>query len=293
MKIAILSDIHGNIVAFNKVIEDAKKNGVKKYVILGDMLTDFPATNEIIDKIREITPHVIRGNRENYLLEYEKTKQDDKWKKIQNSSVSYYYHKLRRDNIEYIKSLQENLSLNFEGVKVKAVHGSPYRISQLLYFHDLALVNKVFEDLQEDLLVYGHNHEITEYREKNKKVILQSGPIGMHNNQLNIPQYAIINCNNGRFTIEKRQVAYDKEELKRVIKNSDILSTKAKTWQNLCFYCIATGKDIRTSFIRDAKLLMEEKYKGIIQEGIYQDFITIDDDIYLKLSKEYEKYFLL
>lgn len=107
MKIAILSDIHGNIVALNEVLKDAESQNVDKYIVLGDIITDFPAGNEVIEKIKELTPYVIKGNREQYLLNYEKTKNCKHWKTIQNTSLIYHYHILNDENKEYIRSLPE------------------------------------------------------------------------------------------------------------------------------------------------------------------------------------------
>ena len=41
MKIAVLSDIHGNEYAFDAVCDDIKKQSVDKVLILGDLITDF------------------------------------------------------------------------------------------------------------------------------------------------------------------------------------------------------------------------------------------------------------
>lgn len=145
IKIAVLSDIHGNSVALDALIEDAKKNNVDEYIVAGDLITDFPGTNEVIDKVRSLTTYVVRGNRESYILDYERTKESDKWKTMQNSNFVYFYNSLTKDNLEYIKSLPETISLNFNGLKVKVVHGSPYNISELTYLDDKELIKKFVE----------------------------------------------------------------------------------------------------------------------------------------------------
>ena len=68
MRIAVLSDIHANIVALEEVLKDAKEQKVDEYIVLGDIITDLPFTNETIDIIKELTPYVIKGNREEYLI---------------------------------------------------------------------------------------------------------------------------------------------------------------------------------------------------------------------------------
>lgn len=177
MKIAVLSDIHGNILALEEAIKDAKLEGAEKYIILGDMITDLPFTNIVIDRIKELTPFVVKGNREQYLLNYEQTKEDKKWTTLQNTSVKCYYDRLTEENKEYIRNLPEQLILEFEGVKIRAVHGLPYNISELLYF-DTPLMDKVFKELEESVLIYGHNHEEAGYDIRDEKIVVQVRGIG-------------------------------------------------------------------------------------------------------------------
>lgn len=292
MKVAVLSDIHGNIVAFMQAIKDANTQGVKEYIILGDLITDLPFTNEIIDQIKELTPYVIKGNREQYLLNYEKTKEDKKWKSLQNKSVICYYDQLREDNKQYIRKLPEQLVLEFEGVKIRAVHGSVNNISELLYFNTPCM-DKVFKELEEDILVYGHNHENADYQIKHNKIVEQVGTLGMHNNQIGKPQYTILDCKNGMVEVQMRTIEYNKERLKEEIQKAGGVYPEARIWQNLCYYNLVTGKDIRWTFCKMAEQEMILKYKENYPKGLDSHFVSFDDDVYLKVAKEYEQYFLL
>ena len=49
MKIAVLSDIHGNYIALKKCIIDAKEHNVDRYVFLGDYLGEFPYPHRTLD----------------------------------------------------------------------------------------------------------------------------------------------------------------------------------------------------------------------------------------------------
>lgn len=292
MKIAVLSDIHGNVVALEEALKDAKLQGVDEYIVLGDIITDFPFTNEIIDKIKQLTTYVIKGNREEYLLHYEQTKNDKIWKTLQHNSVCCYYNYLRNDNKDYIRNLPEQLILEFEGVKIKAVHGSPDSITELLYF-DTPRMNEVFDNLQEDVLLYGHNHRVAEHEEKNGKIVVQVGALGMHNNALGKSQYTILTCEKGKVKIEPRTINYDINTLKEKIQKNGGMYKESKMWQNLCYCTIATGHDIRKEFCKVAKQEMLQKYEGNLPEGIGKNFNSFDDDVYIKVSHQFEKYILL
>ena len=71
IKIAIISDVHGNCVALKRVLEDAEKSGAEEYVFLGDLVNDFPMGNETLELVKSKTENVLRGNKEQYLIELE------------------------------------------------------------------------------------------------------------------------------------------------------------------------------------------------------------------------------
>ena len=69
-KIAILSDIHGNITALEAVIADAKNQGVSEYWLLGDIFLPGPGANDLVALLKglPITASV-RGNWDDCVLE--------------------------------------------------------------------------------------------------------------------------------------------------------------------------------------------------------------------------------
>lgn len=62
-KAAILSDIHGNLHMLLKALDICKDQGVERYIILGDMVTDGPDSLGVLEVISNLTDDVIRGNR--------------------------------------------------------------------------------------------------------------------------------------------------------------------------------------------------------------------------------------
>jgi predicted phosphodiesterase len=63
MRVALLSDIHSNLEALEAVIEDARKNSVTHFVILGDTVGYGPNPEECIKTVRNLNPRfVVMGN---------------------------------------------------------------------------------------------------------------------------------------------------------------------------------------------------------------------------------------
>jgi len=62
MKLALISDIHGNLEALNAVLKEIKKRKVKKVFCLGDIVDYGANSNECVDLIRKNKIPAIMGN---------------------------------------------------------------------------------------------------------------------------------------------------------------------------------------------------------------------------------------
>lgn len=61
-KIAIISDIHGNITALNAVLKDINKRNINRIFCLGDIITKCTHPDLVIDKIRKVCEVILIGN---------------------------------------------------------------------------------------------------------------------------------------------------------------------------------------------------------------------------------------
>lgn len=61
-RIAIVSDIHGNMTAWEAVLKDIRSRGLKRIFCLGDLVGKGPDPVQVVDLVRETCEQVIRGN---------------------------------------------------------------------------------------------------------------------------------------------------------------------------------------------------------------------------------------
>jgi Calcineurin-like phosphoesterase. len=62
-KIAVLSDVHGNITALKSVLNDAEKNGAKEVWSIGDIAIGGSSTEECFQLLSEVnTTQYLMGN---------------------------------------------------------------------------------------------------------------------------------------------------------------------------------------------------------------------------------------
>ena len=72
MKIAVMSDIHGNYIALQRCLAHALEQNVDAYIFLGDYLGEFPYPQRTLEILYELKQNAscifIRGNKEDYWL---------------------------------------------------------------------------------------------------------------------------------------------------------------------------------------------------------------------------------
>lgn len=69
MKIALISDIHGDLVAMRKVLADAATRGADEVICLGDVATIGPDPAGVVDLLRELGCVCIMGNHDSFMLD--------------------------------------------------------------------------------------------------------------------------------------------------------------------------------------------------------------------------------
>lgn len=293
IKVAIISDIHGNSVALEEILKDAKINHVNDYIFSGDLVNDLPFGNETLEIVKNTSDKVLKGNKEQYLIEYEQEKYD--WKNIQFNNTRFMYNELTEENREYIRNLPHAMYVEYEGVKLLVAHGSPKSVEELLNQWNTELIKKYVDELDADALIFGHTHEKMWYEKINGKLVLNAGCAGVSPYYVGKAEYVILTIENGKIeNIDLRLIDYDIEKIKQKILESGILK-EDKVLMNLT-YCGMNGNGLaRHNFFKEAKMLQLERYGKWYQDGakgIYTYFKLYDDDIWLGLAKKYNEFFI-
>ena len=66
-KLAIISDIHGNMPAFEAVMKDIQHRHVSEIICLGDLVGKGPHSDLVVDRAREVCHTVIMGNWDDFI----------------------------------------------------------------------------------------------------------------------------------------------------------------------------------------------------------------------------------
>ncbi len=66
-KIAIISDIHGNLPALEAVLSDIERKGISKIICLGDMIGKGPQSKEVLELCIKKCQNIVKGNWEDFI----------------------------------------------------------------------------------------------------------------------------------------------------------------------------------------------------------------------------------
>jgi predicted phosphodiesterase len=69
MRVALVSDIHGNEVALKAVVDEVERVGVDQIVCLGDVATLGPLPGGVIRMLRDLACPCIMGNHDAFLID--------------------------------------------------------------------------------------------------------------------------------------------------------------------------------------------------------------------------------
>lgn len=221
-RIALLSDIHGNITALNAVLEDTKKESVDDYWILGDIIMHGPGSTEIFEKIYDLEPSIwVKGNWDDLFLYIFSKKEID----INDPSDIYIaklgidlQSKLSSKNINDLKNLPLHTKKIINGLTISISHNLPTQNygRALLPAEEQKNFDSIFESNDADIAVYGHVHHQLMRHSSSDQLIINPGSIGYPFSDRKIlrkdgiAQYAILEIDsNGAQQVYFKQVKYD------------------------------------------------------------------------------------
>lgn len=224
MRIAVIADIHSNIYALNEVLLDIDNRNADLIVCMGDLVGYATYPNEVIDTIRENRILTIKGNYDEAVGEELMVCGCDypDPKDLENAGISLNWtiDETREDNKEFLKSLPMEVIMNFEGKRIRFVHGSPRKINEYLK-ESSKEAEEVMADLEEDVLVCGHTHK-PYFKQFGDKLLVNAGSAGKPKTGTPKANYVVLDLNDKTSEVEMYEVDYEYEETARAIEEAGL-----------------------------------------------------------------------
>ena len=181
-KIAIISDIHGNLEALTAVLNDIKSKNIDKIYCLGDILAKGTHQQQCVDLVKEKCEVVIKGNCDEYFTgNFDLSKETEK----EISRIKWNKSKINKESVEFLRKLPFCHEFYLSGRLVRLVHAHPQKINKFVgnidtieRLYELFLPSKnTLSDKKADVLIYGHIH--TPFIQKiYNRYIINPGSVG-------------------------------------------------------------------------------------------------------------------
>ena len=181
-KIAIISDIHGNLEALKVVLKDIKERNIEKIFCLGDIVAKGTHQEECVNLVRENCDVILKGNCDAYFTsEVERETKPE----IELKRIDWINSKLSDESKNFLKSLPYSFEFYLSGRLVRLFHATPNKINGFVgnidtidRLYSLFLPSKnTISNKKADVVVYGHIHTPFIQRIYNRTII-NSGSVG-------------------------------------------------------------------------------------------------------------------
>lgn len=255
MKLAIISDIHGNQIALEAVLADIKRVGVDQIICLGDIANVGPHPSQCIDIVRDLNCPVVQGNHELYLLgrfENGDWRTSPIW-----AGMRWSRQQLRPDQMAYIDSLPYQYEMGGNGrTHATFLHASP--LSQYRGFmphHDDAAIAERMNGLDNTTLFCGHTH-LPLYRPWSNAWLVNVGSVGMPIDGTPTAKYVIATRLKQEWHVQYRMIEYNIDQLMAEFEAVGLQQTGGKITA-MFRYQMLTGQSLAPQLFSEMRHLVE------------------------------------
>ena len=230
MRVALISDLHGNYASLKAVLDDIDRRGVDEIVCLGDVATLGPRPHEVIAELESRACRCILGNHDAFMLDDNLIRSYTEVP-IVVDAVDWCRDQLCADEIAFLARFESKVPLEL-GKHTSALlfHGSPRsHMEDLLATTSPEELDHRLGDASATVLAGGHTH-IQMLRQHRGMLLVNPGSVGMPFKQYvngNAPQilshaeYAVIESDDNDVSVSLRRVSIDKRRLRAEAATSD------------------------------------------------------------------------
>lgn len=212
MRLAAISDIHGNITAFEAIVADLRRQAPDAIVCLGDISLRGPRPHECIQLLKELKPLVtLRGNHDQCLG-------DEDWaprnfKEASDLDILHYHQsQVSEADRDWLLSLPILETLTLEGVQTELFHAAPTSMYAITWpWAPLDDLCQLRADAATRLVLFGHVHHGF-IRQARGRLVVNTGSVGMPFDGDRRASYALIDVEAGNISAQLRRVDFDVEQ---------------------------------------------------------------------------------
>ncbi len=233
MRIAVISDMHGNDFAFEKVEADIKKQGVDQIVCLGDAVQGGAQPADVVQRLRRLNCPVVMGNADDWLLTGIERGKDaippERLKKM-GAIREWSLAQLTEDDKRFISEFQPTITIQLEkDLNLLSFHGSPADYDDvILPTTPEDVFQKFLGAFNKNILAGGHTHT-QQVRRCGERFFFNPGSVGFPFSSYQSggyfhvdawAEYAILTVEHGEIDLKFRRLPYDAKNVIEIYRKS-------------------------------------------------------------------------
>ncbi len=222
--IGLISDVHANLPALETVLAELDARGVDGIFNAGDLVCYGPSPNEVIHLLREREIVSIYGNRDREVYEFPMRCKEyrENLHPLKFRAYEWTYSELNEENLDYLKSLPERVSVSVNSHKLLMVHDRIYpQIPQLKPDTPDAQFEESAASVEEDIIIFGHTH-IPFAKKIAGRLFVNTGSVGRPGDGDPRAGYVVLEISEGQIAARIKRVSYDVGKTVKTIYKSDL-----------------------------------------------------------------------
>ncbi len=179
MRVALISDLHGNEHALEAVLADIAEEGVDEIVCLGDTATLGPRPREVLAKLRGIRCRCIVGNHDAFMLEPDLIRTYSE-APIVIEAVDWCRAQLDNEDLAFIRTFVPTIEIALGGgSQLFLFHGTPRsHMEDVLATTPASVVDEMLAGRRATVMAGGHTH-LQMLRQHRGILLANPGSVGM------------------------------------------------------------------------------------------------------------------
>lgn len=229
MRLALLSDLHGNAIALEAVLDRLSQASVDQIICLGDVATLGPSPGSVLERLANLGCVCIRGNHDDFLLQPGLIQEYTHAEAVVDD-IDCCRQRLSRDELAFLGTFVPTYEVTLEGVPLLFFHGTPQSNTEnLLATTAGERLDEIQNQSQASLLVGGHTH-VQLLRQHRGSLFINPGSVGqpfLAPAQGQVPtvlahaQYALVDLKQGRLEVTLCRIDLDPGKLRAALEAWD------------------------------------------------------------------------
>jgi putative phosphoesterase len=225
LKVAIISDIHGNLYALERVLEEIERESPEQIVCLGDVVAFGPQPIGVLHRVRALGCPIVMGNCDDFFVQWPLPEEDG----LNYAQVKWAAERLSPEDRDFMGSFQPTVTVQMEsGASLLCFHGSPRSNTEVILTTtpDEELADMLGEPM-DTVMIGGHTH-LQMVRRMPGTLVANAGSVGMpsdpRDRSVFVPwaEWALIESSDAGLSVDLRRTPLDVEEMTRTAVESEM-----------------------------------------------------------------------